>query len=38
LSEVRIRVHNKADHFVVMPQTGWEPAELRLEIKRRLGV
>jgi hypothetical protein len=29
---------NKADHFVVMPQTGWEPAELRLEIKRRLGV
>jgi hypothetical protein len=29
---------NKVDHFVVMPQSGWEPVELQLEIKRRLGL
>jgi hypothetical protein len=29
---------NKVDHFIVMPQSGWEPVELQLEIKRRLGL
>lgn len=29
---------NKVDHIVVMPQMGWEPMELALEIKRRLGL
>lgn len=26
----------RADHFVLMPQQGWEPAELLTEIKRQL--
>jgi hypothetical protein len=29
---------NKVDHFVIMPQTGWEPEELKLEIRRRLAL
>ncbi|MGO9013735.1 MAG: hypothetical protein ACLQF0_02030 [Dissulfurispiraceae bacterium] len=29
---------NKVDFFVVMPQDNWEPAELAVELKRRLGL
>ncbi len=29
---------NKIDFFVVMPQNGWETAELAIEIKKRLGL
>ena len=27
---------NKYDRFVVMPQHGWQPAELLIEVKRQL--
>lgn len=29
---------NKVDFFVAMPQTGWEPADLSIEIRKLLRV